>query len=67
MTDLISGQKLGSEMCKALGIDPEDVYSLDIYLAHDTAATITVVRYITTEQGKELSSALEQYKIERLE
>ena len=61
MTDLISGQKLGSEMCKALGVNPSDVISIRITGAVDEVAQVVITRMIHDEELDGLRGVIAQY------
>ena len=55
--------QLGTELCEALGIPIENVYSLDLHCCVNDLATVTVRRYLQVGESSALKSVLERYEV----
>ena len=59
----LSGAEVGKEVCKILGLNPNNVAKVDILLRAGEAGRIEIIRYIdSTEKGR-LLEILEKYEI----
>ena len=54
---------LGAEMCKALGIDPEDVIGITVTCRVDDVATVIVERIVTWGELGEVKQVFERYNL----
>ena len=57
----------GSELCKALGIDPEDTFSIILESSVYEADTLTIGQYANADRYSELGKVFKKYKIVPIE
>lgn len=55
-----SGIVIGQELCKALEIDIENVYSIDLSVKADDAVRVIIDKYVTKEQMGKVIKVLEK-------
>lgn len=60
-----SGDKLGTKICSALGIDPTKVRSVEIRLRPGYYAEVTIHRIITDDDVDPIVTQLEKYEAVR--
>lgn len=61
----ITGEKLGTEICEALGIPPGEVCQIVINLKAGDVATIAFKRFLTDEESRKIGRTFwDRYKIE---
>jgi hypothetical protein len=46
----LNGNIVGRKICEAIGLDPRDVKSIDIHLAVNDLATITIRRFASADE-----------------
>ena len=65
---IITGDIAGMEICKALGISSENVCRVTIDIQCGHVATITVIEYLTKENGERLAETIATvYKLEPID
>ena len=62
----LSGNKVGEDVCKALGLDASNVFSIHILIDVQSAATVEVGRYLESDKVGELIKVLEKYEITKV-
>jgi hypothetical protein len=60
-------ENLGQKLCKALGIDSARVYAIEIRVAAQDTARVTVSRYETDETLDGALEALSHYELVEIE
>ena len=57
------GLSVGIEVCKALGLDPENVHSVHINLDAGNVADIEIKRFLVTSEIGPILEVLKKYEI----
>lgn len=65
MAHIKTGNELGTEVLKVLGIDPKMVAELSIHMSANEVATVTITRFLDKIEGDQLATVLERYALER--
>ena len=60
------GNKVGEEVCGALGLDASNVFSIHILMDVQSVATIEIGRYLESDKVGELIKVLERYEITKV-
>ncbi len=63
MSKFVLNEELGKEFCDALGLDANDVFSLDISCAIDKVSTLVIGRFLRKEEIDKVKKVLEHYEL----
>lgn len=63
MKMLVRGSDLGRRLCELFGIDPAEVSSIAITAKAGDVSTVTIERFIKTEEADKLSGLLSEYAL----
>lgn len=58
-----SGELIGKEICKILGLDETNVSEIGIDLCVGNIAKVKITRYLITEEIEEFKQILEEYEL----
>ncbi len=58
-----TGSELGTEVCKALGLNPDCIRSIGIRMVAGDVATVMVERHITHTEAKDIVTAFDLYAL----
>jgi len=61
MAHLLS-DKIGTEVCKAIGLDTENIKELNLYLKAGSVAYIEIIRYLDGKELPKVKRVLERYE-----
>lgn len=64
---IVTGQKLGTELCVALGLDPTKVQYLSIQCSLSQPALVDVTYRVDSEQIEPLTQVFKTYKLHEAE
>jgi hypothetical protein len=68
MARLVAGHhRVCTEICDALGFEPNTVRSLDIHLATDAVATVTAGMYVKEASAYGLRNTIKEYNLHAVE
>lgn len=59
----VTGNKMGLEMCRALGLDPDDVIGFTLEVRVDCVPNLTVIHYAWDSNVEAFSRTLSKYKL----
>ena len=54
---------IGTEICEALGVDPNRIRSLNLRINPDEGAVFEMEGFLTDEVGKKLETIMTQYRL----
>ena len=60
------GNKVGEEICKVLGLNPDNITKVEILLCAGTAARVEIVRFIESGEVEGIKEVLEKYEITKM-
>jgi hypothetical protein len=63
MASVVGRSQFGQDLCRALGLDPGRVRSLDLRCAADEIITVQVVQSVTDTQTKEIGELMKRYRL----
>jgi hypothetical protein len=65
---IAAGRSLGLELCKILGLNPDNVREVRLEVRRDEAVLVTIEQFLTTEQVDALVHMVEnRYRLELIE
>ena len=62
-TTIVPGFDLGTKLLKAIGYTGKDVYEISLVCNASGIATMTIKRYVDTDNSDEMATILEEYTL----
>lgn len=66
MARLSRSELFGSELCKALGIDPDKVFGISLDVRPGSLVMVDIHRYVTEDEAKRIVHLLENYSVQKI-
>ncbi len=62
----LSGDKIGKEVCMALGLDFKNISRIDILLRANDVAKVEITRFVKLEEIGKVKEILEKYEVTKV-